>query len=214
MAARVICMSRAICAGADEVAAMVGQALGFRCVDEEIIARAAERHQLDPGEVANAEKRKSFLARLFEDVALGAGMAGYGAGYVPDPGVMPPRSDHLRALIREAIVETAEQGDVVILAHAASYALGGRNDVLRVLVTGSAAIRARRLAALEKSTIEAAGAAIRQSDAARADYLKRFYGIDRELPEHYDLTVSTDILTPAQVSAAIVEFSRSLTASR
>ena len=210
MAARVICMSRAICAGADEVAALVGQELGFRCVDEEIIARAAERQNLDPEEVANAERRKSFLARLFEDVALGAGMAGYGSGYVPDPGVMPPRSERLRGLIREAIVETAAQGNVVIVAHAASYALGGRSDVLRVLVTGSHAVRTRRLAASEGKSDDDAAEAIRQSDAARADYLKRFYQVDRELPEHYDLSISTDALTPAQAADAIVSFARTL----
>ncbi|MRD48645.1 AAA family ATPase [Caenimonas koreensis] len=212
MAARVICLSRALSAGADEVAALVGQELGFRCVDEEIIARAAERQNLDPEEVANAERRKSFLARLFEDVALGAGMAGYGSGYVTDPGVMPPRSERLRSLIREAIVETAEQGNVVIVAHAASYALGGRDDVLRVLVTGSPHIRAKRLADAGTHTHDAAAEEIRQSDAARADYLKRFYEVDRESPEHYDISISTDALTPAQAAAAIVSFARSLRA--
>ena len=47
-------------------------------------------------------------------------------------------SDELRNLIRMAIEETAERGNVVIVAHAASHALAGRYDVLRVLVTASA----------------------------------------------------------------------------
>lgn len=210
MAARVICLSRAICAGADEVAALVGKELGFRCVDEEIIARVAEREHLDPEEVASVEKRKSFLARLFEDSALGAGMAAYGTGHVPDPGVLPPRTEKLRGLIREAIVETAQQGEVVIVAHAASYALGGRPDVLRVLVTGSAPVRAKRLSASDGSNPQAAIEAIRTSDAARADYLKRFYHVDRELPEHYDLSFSTDVISPAQVAGAIASFARTM----
>ena len=33
--------------------------------------------------------------------------------------------------------------------------------------------------------------AVERSDWARADYLKRFYGIDRELPVHYDLVFNT-----------------------
>ena len=205
MAARVICISRAICAGADAVATQVGQELGFRCVDEEIIARAAERHNVDPGELANVEVRKSFFTHLLEELALGAGMAGYShSGAMPDPGAIPIRSDSLRHLIRETIAATAKQGNMVIVAHAASYALGARGDVLRVLVTGSPSARAARLAAQDGSKPDAAATRIRESDLARADYLKRFYNVERELPEHYDLIVSTDTLAPAQAAAVIV----------
>ena len=48
MSARVICMSRAIGADADVIATLVAEELGFRRVDEEIVARAAERQNLDP----------------------------------------------------------------------------------------------------------------------------------------------------------------------
>jgi len=212
MAARVICLSRAINAGAEEVAALVGKELGFRCVDEEVIARAAERRKVDPAAVADAEKRKSFLARVFEDIGVGGGMSGYGTGYVPDPGVLPPRSDQLRGLIREAIVEIADEGNVVIVAHAASYALGQRKDVLRALVTGSLAVRAGRLAAAEGKSAQDAAEAVRESDASRADYLRRFYQVERELPEHYDICVSTDVLTAAQAAAQIVSAARAIRA--
>ena len=36
--------------------------------------------------------------------------------------------------------------------------------------------------------------AIKGFDAGRADYLRRFYGVAEELPTHYDLVVSTDVL--------------------
>lgn len=208
MAARVICLSRAMWAGADEVAAEVGRELGFRCIDEAIISRVAERERLDPEHVASVEQRKSFLARLFEDSSMGAGMAAYGTGFMPDPGVLPPGAERLRELIRQAVVETAQQGEVVIVAHAASYALGAREGVLRVLVTGSQGVRAGRLAQQQGMGADAAADAIRKSDAARADYLKRFYRVEREMPEHYDLAFSTDTLSPQKVASAIVQFAR------
>ena len=210
MSARVICMSRAISAGADEVAALVAKELGFRCVDEEIIARAAERQKLEPAEVASVEKRKSFFARLLEDIGRSGDLVGYGGTYIPNPVAMPPRSDELRALIREAILETAAQGSVVIVAHAASYALGQRPDVLRAFIMGSPHVRATRLADHDGKAPAAAAEAIEQSDADRADYLKRFYDVDRELPEHYDICVSTDLLTPAQAAAVIVGAARAI----
>ena len=40
-----------------------------------------------------------------------------------------------------------------------------------------------------------AARAVKDSDAGRRDYLKRFYEIDEELPTHYDLVVNTDVLT-------------------
>jgi hypothetical protein len=40
----------------------------------------------------------------------------------------------------------------------------------------------------------AAEKTIKSSDAARADYLKRFYGV-KELPTSYDLVVNTDALS-------------------
>jgi cytidylate kinase len=37
---------------------------------------------------------------------------------------------------------------------------------------------------------------VADADASRADYLRRFHNVDRELPIHYDLVVNTDVLTP------------------
>jgi cytidylate kinase len=41
---------------------------------------------------------------------------------------------------------------------------------------------------------------VKDSDAGRRDYLRRFYGIDEELPTHYDLVVNTDVLTVEQAA--------------
>ena len=79
--------------------------------------------------------------------------------------------------------------------HAASYALSGP-DVLRVLVTASEDTRARRLAAERGIDERAADRLVKQEDSGRAGYLRQFYGIDRELPTHFDLVVNTDVLTP------------------
>ena len=105
-----------------------------------------------------------------------------------------PSGDDLRALIREVINEVAEEGEVVIVAHAASMALAGKKDVLRVLVTASPETRARRVAEASKVDARQAAKVIRDEDAARNDYISRFYGVDRELPTHYDLVVNTDVI--------------------
>jgi CheY-like chemotaxis protein len=45
--------------------------------------------------------------------------------------------------------------------------------------------------------------AVNNSDAGRADYLKRFYGISEELPTHYDLVVNTDAVSVEQAAGLI-----------
>ena len=113
-------------------------------------------------------------------------------------------------LIREAVYAAADRGRVVICAHAASIALAGRAGVLRVLVTGSPSVRARRFADEHGLDPQKAERTIKRDDAARADYLRRFYDVGEELPTHYDLVVSTDRLSPEQATGVIVSAAQAI----
>lgn len=213
MAIRVICISQATGSGGDTVGRLVAERLGFRFVDEEIVARAAEKEDLDPELVADVEKRKSFLGRYLEELGEAAGLDqayAYGAlGVPPVAGAFTHGGgEGLRGLIREAIHETAEDGDVVIVSHGASMALAGREGVLRVLITAPLETRVARIAAAGLGERDAAKA-VKDSDAARADYFKRFYRLDRELPTHYDLVVSTDVLSEEQAVSVIAQLAMS-----
>jgi cytidylate kinase len=45
---------------------------------------------------------------------------------------------------------------------------------------------------------------IKDSDRGRSDYLKRFYGIDRESPTDYDLVVNTDSLSTESAAEIVL----------
>ncbi len=107
-------------------------------------------------------------------------------------------------MIRSVIEDTAASGSAVIVSHAASLALAEREDVLRVLVTAPQQTRERRLAETLAVDEKEAARALKQSDAARGDYIKRFYGISAELPTHYDLVINTEKLTPEHAARLIV----------
>jgi len=191
----VVCISHATGASGSEVGRLVAERLGFRYVDEDIVAQAAAKGGVDPGELADEERRKSFLARVLDEFGRGAsGEAWAMLGPMPPAG-QGATGDDLRALIREAIEETAARGDAVIVAHAASHAIGERQDALRVLVTASPHTRAARLSEAEKLDGPAAAKAVKEADAARADYLRRFHDLDEERPTQYDLVVNTDQLS-------------------
>jgi cytidylate kinase len=203
MSAKVVCISSHDGAGAHEAALTVASALGYRLIDEDIVAKAAVEAGVDEETVADVERRKSTLVRLIE----GLGTSGLGAGYVlapPVPVQDQPGSDALRGLIRSVIEDTAAAGSAVIVSHAASLALGEREDVLRVLITASTPTREQRLASALGIDEKEAARTLKRSDAGRSDYIKRFYGIADELPTHYDLVINTDKVSPDAAAQLIV----------
>jgi cytidylate kinase len=200
---RVICISRTLGAGGEGIGRLVAGRLGFTYVDDEIIARAAAKGGVRPGQIADAEQRKSLLRRLLAELGEARGAEIYPS---PEPSSLAEKEHRQDAvgLIREAIEESASEGDVVLVAHAASYALSGRPGLLRVLVTASPQTRAARLAETDRLGEREAAKKIKDSDAGRADYLRRFHGIDVELPTHYDLVVSTDAFSMEQAAELVV----------
>jgi Cytidylate kinase-like family len=182
----VICISHETGAGGEDVGRLVADRLGFLYVDEEIVVRAATQSGIDPGKVAGQEQRQTLAARALEAIAAGGAELPALGGGLPITEAKESSSERIRMFIREAVIGTAARGDVVIVAHAASFALSARDRNLRVLVAGTPATRAARLG-------EGDGV-IKKADAARRDYLKRFYEVDRELPTHYDVVVNTDRL--------------------
>ena len=199
----VVCISHAAGAGGEEVGRLVAERLGFLYVDEEIVARAAAKGGVEPAEVASEERRKSLAARLLNAIAQGGGETWAMGGGVPLGAGDEPSSEDIRALIRETIEQTAARRNSIIVAHAASHAVGHGPGVLRVLVTASPDTRAARVAGVERLDQARAVRAVKDSDAGRADYLKRFYDVGEELPTHYDLVVNTDTLSIEQAAELI-----------
>jgi cytidylate kinase len=200
----VVCVARQDGARAQEVALLAAKSLGSRVVDEDILTRAAAEAGVERDVVVDLERRKSRVMSLLESFAS----AGFAPGYVPAPNILSeaePASDELRGLIRSIIEEVADAGNAVIVSHAASMALGQREGVLRVFVTASPKVREQRLAAALGIDEKEAARTVKQSDAGRADYIKRFYGISAELPTHYDLVINTDQLSPEHAARLIVQ---------
>jgi cytidylate kinase len=204
MSRSAICISRAAGAGGEEVAKLVAEQLGFRYVDTEIVQRAAELAGVSPEQVAQVEHSQPLVSRIME--ALATVPAASEVGFVAAP--IPSPSMTYSHLIEHAVRETADEKNVVIVAHGASHALGGRPEVLRVFVTASPKSRAARLSRESGIDEKAATKSVEISDKERARYLERFYNVRHELPVHYDLTLNTDLVTPETAAALVVAAAR------
>jgi hypothetical protein len=187
-----------------EVAAAAADGLGLPVADEEIILQAAAGADLDPAVVADVERRRSFIDRVLGGMGASADTGSLALAVTGSYNTTGPESERLRGLIRQAIDETAARGDIVIVAHGATHALAASPDVLRVLVTASPETRRDRLATESGLSEKEASRVVDENDAARADYLRRFYGVKQELPVHYDLVLNTDRLTTGRAAALVV----------
>ena len=190
MNARVVCVSRTLGSLGEEIAELVSKRLGFRYIDREIVVKAAEREDLEPGLIEDVERRRTFFERLLDSLDRTAVLES--AAF--NPTLRSPAEytsalaeelndpSHRRELVREAIREFGGRGNVVIVAHAASMALEGLDGLLRVLITASPETRARRVAESGSMEERDAHRAVRRSDGNRTDYFKNFYGLREELP--------------------------------
>jgi CMP/dCMP kinase len=204
MACSVVCVSHTTGSGGDEVGKEVAQRLGYLYVDEDIVARAAAAGGMEPKDIADEERRKSYARRVLDTLAESDP-----AMWTTTASIDLVRPADVRALIRETVIQTAARGNVVIVAHAASHALEPGPEVLRVFVTASPPTREKRVAAADGMEQAEAARTIKDSDAGRSDYLRRFYSVDRESPDDYDLVINTDRLSTG-AAAEIVQHAAAL----
>src|SRR5215471_13592780 len=108
MRSRVICMSQVTGAGGEEIGRLVVEKLGLRYLDDEIVEQAAEKGGVTAADVADAERRKSFLQRFLDDLGSGLGAEAHAIARVPSVvggGLAPD----LQGLVVDAIREVASQ---------------------------------------------------------------------------------------------------------
>jgi cytidylate kinase len=185
MKATVICISHAQGAEGGAVGKIVADKLGFTFADDAIVSEAAHGAGLFAESVSYAERKD---AKRSIEVDFGR----------------VEKTENLRELIKAAIEEAAGRGKIVIVSHAASYALADRDGVLRVFVTAPDATRIERIAEAEGWDTKAATKELGVSDEGRSAYLQRYYGVKNEQPTDYDLVVNTERLGTDAAAALIV----------
>jgi cytidylate kinase len=176
----VITLSREMGSRGDDVAKALAERLGLRLVGREMINQAAQ--DAGAGEVA--------LAELDELGLLG---------------VKPSAASQKR--YREKIVEIIEAqaaaGNVLLVGRGAQIVLGHSPGVLHVRIAAPRDLRCKVVQERCKVSAEAADARISASDAARAGYHKRHFGVRWDDPSLYDLILNLARLTVPTAVAII-----------
>jgi hypothetical protein len=104
-------------------------------IDYQVIQQAASEAGVSPETVSEAEHTPSLLTRILEALARNPSMP-VAAWADPIPLSTTPlyTSADYRRFVEEVVRDLAEQGECVIVGHAAQVILRGRLDTVRVLI--------------------------------------------------------------------------------
>lgn len=183
-----ISFSRELGSGGGVLAGLVGEALGWRVYDREILTAVAEETHCD-----------ALLVERFDEKGVRE------VGEYLAPLILPDDPGQARVLIglRHVIQRIGREGKAVLLGRGANFVLrpwGG----LRVRAVGALSERAEALARVEGTALDAARRRIEASDAAQRKFVRQAFQREVDDPAAYDLVLSPLALgLPASVASVL-----------
>jgi cytidylate kinase len=218
----IVTLARQLGSGGDAIAREVAQTLGLRLVDRHVIGQAAVKAGVPRValEELEYEGRRGLVERMLSVVYT---MPAIPTMLEPVSGEAPatlvlfggllsplhrPMSLSMQAyaqIVDMVIHDLARGGDVIVVGRGGQVVLKDVSGVLHVQIVASFEQRLANLMAREGIDRREASTRLRASDRARADYLRRYHGIDNSRDTAlYDLTINTDNLPLPVAVAAIV----------
>ncbi len=190
-----ICISREAGAGASALARIVGDRLGWKVYDQELIEAIAHRMEVPIDEVRALDEQapsmvQDWLLPLREEY------------YAPQEAYL----DHLAKLI-EAI---GRAGESILVGRGAGFMLP-RETTLTLRVIAPLKVRAQRLSERMGVSVRTARRAARDLDRRRAQFDRTMHRANPNDPHHFDLVLDTASLgleITAEVVARAVEVGR------
>jgi cytidylate kinase len=167
----VITISRGSFTGGKMLAECLSKALGYRCVDREVIVERAAAHGVSQEELRDAlQKPPTFLERFRHKKYL----------YL--------------VLIQAALCEEVRTGKAVYHGNAGHLLLKGGPHILRVRIIGPMEFRLRNAQELLKLSRAEALEYIQRTDQDRRKWTQYLYGVDWGDPSNYDIVLNLEFM--------------------
>ena len=218
----IVTLSRQLGAGGYRVASGLAKALGLRIVDRETIDQAA----LEAGVPKVAlhelgyEGRRGLMQRILDALRTSPAIPSTiemrrresdALLTVAPRGIFTPAKPLLSAAMEDyvrivgmVILNMAKEGDVLIIGRASQALLRDSPEALHIRIVAPLSHRVEKFMGLEKLTQREARQRLLASDRARAEYLRRYYGVNWSAPQLYDIVINTghiSIGTAVQLAA-------------
>lgn len=226
----VITISREYGSDGRTVARKAADRLGYLCMDKELIVEVARQAQVPVSEVERFDEQpehpalrvlRKFLTPGYPDALTGLSEYEWWATVsVPE---FAGRGDRTLSVLdeeayvkltRDVILRLANRGNVVFVGRGSQALLAGRSNVLHARIVAPVDYRIRTT--MERDGLERLDAVKRMQkvDEQRKRYVKRHYGINRNAPQHYHLTLNTARTGVEGAADIVVEATRHLPMER
>lgn len=199
-----ITLSREFGAGGSDLAQRVGSELGWRVLDQDIVALVADRLNLSATTVARIDEHPpGLLARLSSALLMSR----------PEAPITLDTSEFLSPdavadAARATMLDAAGSAPLIIVGHGSQCLFRARLGTLHVRLTASVEDRVARICSREPCESATAAAQVRRMDADRAAYVRRYYQSDWRDPELYDVQLNTSRLSLNAAATAILAIVR------
>jgi cytidylate kinase len=174
----VVTISHEMGAGGPEIGIALARGLGYRYVDQELIAEAARCYGLLEEKLSHLDETKPSLLERFD-----------------------VETRRYITAVQAALYEFAEADNVALMGRGGQWLLRGIPHALRVRVTAPFTLRVKRLS---KKMSEQMGEGanprtvteiVRRDDAEKSGRMRYLYEVDIRDPALYDLVINTEKLT-------------------
>ncbi len=183
----VVTITRDFGAGGYEVAERLAQALGWELLDRELLHRAAAVEHLPDAELERLDEKAISLADRFR--------------------LHSPHQRYLHGL-REAALQAAARGNVVLVGRGTGHLLTDVPNVLHLRLVAPKEWRAGRMMAKEGWTREHALARCTEEDRIRERFTRYFFGEAPFQAASYHLTFNTERVPLDDVVSSVVALLR------
>ena len=167
-----------------ELAEMVAESLGYRCVGREVLVEASRRYGIPEAKLNEiVEKGPHWWERLLQDLRP------------------------YRIALQATLCELAHDGKLVYHGHLGHELLPDIRHVLKVLLTAPIDFRIGQIRARQNLTDDAARHYLEEVDKARSRRLMAMFGTDWRDPNRYDLVLNMGKMRREGAKRMIIEAS-------
>ena len=206
----VITVSRQIGSGGHTVGRILAEKLSVRYCDKDLVKALEKKFDLTVSGIEKLKgEKKNWLADILKFVSPvpSASALGLNSKFSQEFRVDVTSGEIYKAET-EILKGLAEEGSCVITGRSGFFVFKDHPNRLNVFITAPDASRVRRVMEKQGLTEESATALIRDIDAARENYIRRFTGADRYDSRNYDLVINAAGHTEEQVADLILSYLR------
>lgn len=182
-----ITIGRQYGSGGRDIGIRVGELLGIKVYDKELLTMAAEKRGINPDYLRRVDEKAA--SSLLYTLAMGGSL--YGARHL---GVDVPINDQLFITQTEIIKEVAEADSAIFIGRCADYILRNHPHRLSFFIYSDFEARVRRIAKRHDISNKEAESLINKTDKKRINYYNFYTGKKWGKFENYHMSLDSSLL--------------------